>query len=563
MANQAPDEIVSEILSPLLKHSDDVFSDVSEKPLVSGYSSSTYLLVCKAWLRVSTPLLYNVVILRTTAQAAALEQVLTANPEFGLFIKKLRVEGGFGQAMRTILKSAPTITDLFLKLSIWGSDNVAGLCGGLPLINPRRVILVDGDREIFTYMKPKKNKQVTQLLEMLIRCIPKWDKLLIFDFPYVQVGEMLADPTYDARARALASALSKSKSLETLLVCAGSGFPPYLHQMCDAPSLKSMCLTYPIRWGDGLYDDVDPIRQAIDADPKLKALVKYNSKTSTRDANTMLPDPLSPLSTESLVAEAPVEDIQTLKELGESSGTTLQELIVRIRGLTPGSKLRMPVANPTVLSCFTALTRLEWSSPTRLAFSTPAPGFSALPSLHKISITECSPSFFAVLSNLSLDALRDVSIESHLDVPASLKFLQAHGSKLLELSAPLDVVVNLRVFNHFTALNTVVAIGLSPNLKPERRVLPEDFLACNTPHMSLVKIGLPWIERHNKGSMEQICATLDTTNFPVLKEIQVCGLEWPTSEQKISKNEWVKLSGLLHPKGIVLTDLNGVSWTRH
>ncbi|KAF8191873.1 hypothetical protein K438DRAFT_1449865, partial [Mycena galopus ATCC 62051] len=94
-ANRIPDEIVSEILTPLLKHPDKVCSP--EKPLLApGYSSSTYLLVCKALLRVSTPLLYNVVILRTTAQAEALQTVLKSNKEFGPFIKKLRVEGGVG-----------------------------------------------------------------------------------------------------------------------------------------------------------------------------------------------------------------------------------------------------------------------------------------------------------------------------------------------------------------------------------------------------------------------------------------------------------------------------------
>ncbi|KAJ7616327.1 hypothetical protein DFH06DRAFT_907636, partial [Mycena polygramma] len=144
-ANQVPYEIISEILSPLLKHSDEVFSDRSEKAFLEppGYSSSTYLLVCKAWLRVATPLLYNVVILRTTAQAEALQGAIKTSKEIGLLIKKLRVEGGFGTAMQTILKASPNITDLFLTLSIYGSDNVRGLCGGLQFINPRRVILVD------------------------------------------------------------------------------------------------------------------------------------------------------------------------------------------------------------------------------------------------------------------------------------------------------------------------------------------------------------------------------------------------------------------------------------
>ncbi|KAJ7630254.1 hypothetical protein FB45DRAFT_747309, partial [Roridomyces roridus] len=84
----------------------------------AGYSSSTYLLVRKSWLRVDTSLLYNVVILRTTAKANALSNVLLNNPEIGPFIRKLRVEGGFGSAMLRILGNSPNITDLFLSLII-------------------------------------------------------------------------------------------------------------------------------------------------------------------------------------------------------------------------------------------------------------------------------------------------------------------------------------------------------------------------------------------------------------------------------------------------------------
>ncbi|KAJ6569238.1 hypothetical protein B0H19DRAFT_1232141 [Mycena capillaripes] len=89
-ANHVPDEVISKILTPLLKHPDDLFSDRSEKALLEpGYSSAMYLLICKAWLRVSTPLLCNVVILCTTAQAEALQALFKTNPEIGQFIKKI------------------------------------------------------------------------------------------------------------------------------------------------------------------------------------------------------------------------------------------------------------------------------------------------------------------------------------------------------------------------------------------------------------------------------------------------------------------------------------------
>ncbi|KAJ7443506.1 hypothetical protein B0H11DRAFT_1696528, partial [Mycena galericulata] len=79
-------------------------------------SSSASLLVSKSWLRVSTPLLYHVVVLRSKAQAGALRTALSRNPVLGRFIKKLRVEGGFGKHMHDILKVASNITDIFLSL---------------------------------------------------------------------------------------------------------------------------------------------------------------------------------------------------------------------------------------------------------------------------------------------------------------------------------------------------------------------------------------------------------------------------------------------------------------
>jgi hypothetical protein len=169
-----PDEIISEILSPALKVSDEIFSDTSKVSPFAKYSESTsaYLLVCKSWLRVSTPLLYNVVILRSKAQAKALSLALARNKELGQFIKKLRVEGGYGTPMLTILQSSPNISDLFVSLEIYSSDNCSGLCKGLSLLNPNRLILWDLSR------KPPENKMVSQLLDALAKSISRWDRLV-------------------------------------------------------------------------------------------------------------------------------------------------------------------------------------------------------------------------------------------------------------------------------------------------------------------------------------------------------------------------------------------------
>jgi hypothetical protein len=99
-----------------LKISDEDFSDTSGVSPFAKYSESTsaYLVVCKSWLRVATPLLYNVVILRSEAQAKGLSLALSTNNLLGQFIKKLRVEDG--PPMHIILQFAPNISDLFISL---------------------------------------------------------------------------------------------------------------------------------------------------------------------------------------------------------------------------------------------------------------------------------------------------------------------------------------------------------------------------------------------------------------------------------------------------------------
>ncbi|KAJ7448518.1 hypothetical protein FB451DRAFT_762703, partial [Mycena latifolia] len=106
-ANNLPDEILSEILSPALKVSEHRFSDTSPSSPFATYSgsSSAALLVSKARLRVSTPLLNNIVVIRLKAQAGALAATLQGEQNLGRFIKKLQVEGRFGAHMHQILKS--------------------------------------------------------------------------------------------------------------------------------------------------------------------------------------------------------------------------------------------------------------------------------------------------------------------------------------------------------------------------------------------------------------------------------------------------------------------------
>ncbi|KAJ7726698.1 hypothetical protein DFH07DRAFT_852575 [Mycena maculata] len=277
-----PDEIISEILSPALKVPDQLFCDTSHVSPFANYTPSTsaYLLVCKDWLRVATPLLYNVVVLRSKAQANALEAVLRDNKEFGRFIKKLRVEGGYGTAMHTILKSGPNITDIFLSLTIWSSDSTQGLCKGLPLINPHRVIVVDS-----TINKPLKNKNLSTLTIALLSCIRKWDNLRIFGFPY---GSTF-DPIVAGRALDLVRALSQSQTIHTvILVEAFFMFPAFIGLLCKIPCLRVLQFKKPM---SELYHQ--EIILNINSDPKLKALASYTlvgSSTDEANSSSAMPD---------------------------------------------------------------------------------------------------------------------------------------------------------------------------------------------------------------------------------------------------------------------------------
>ncbi|KAJ7455108.1 hypothetical protein FB451DRAFT_1143935 [Mycena latifolia] len=229
MADNLPDEIVSEILSPALKVPEAMFSDMSPKSPFATYSrvsSSAALLVCKAWLRVATPLLYNVVVIRSKAQARALCASLKGAPELGRFIKKLRVEGGFGSFMYHILRCTPNVSDLFLSLHLHSSDSSAGLELGLPLINPSRVIIDDDNNNLL------KNKAVVQLMGTLEMAVKKWTNLNKIYFPYDSGG--------DAR-ESFFKALCACPTLKMLSfpVPQASLFPPLI-QIAKLPSLEAI-----------------------------------------------------------------------------------------------------------------------------------------------------------------------------------------------------------------------------------------------------------------------------------------------------------------------------------
>ncbi|KAJ7237745.1 hypothetical protein B0H12DRAFT_1138509 [Mycena haematopus] len=276
--NSLPDEIISEILSPALKVSDELFCDQSDiSPFAkNSESTSAYLLVCKPWLRVATPLLYNTVVLRSKAQAKALSVALYGNKELGKFIKKLRVEGGYGPPMHIILQCSPNISDLFLSFILYSSDNTSGLCKGLRLINPTRLILQD------LMYKPLENKMVSQLVEALVDSISKWDRLFVFDSPYYFHRS--------GRYNKLIVALLKAQRLHTLALPSTSGLSWAYSTLkgCPLQAIHIKDLPTPAA------------RSVLEKDPVLMALLKFPGTPTLHKTGEKEPISELPLITPSL-----------------------------------------------------------------------------------------------------------------------------------------------------------------------------------------------------------------------------------------------------------------------
>ncbi|KAJ7612002.1 hypothetical protein DFH06DRAFT_1109634 [Mycena polygramma] len=260
MSTSLPDEIISEILLPALKVSDQMFSDTSStSPFASAsVSSSAALLVCKAWLRVATPLLYHVVVIRSKAQARALQNCLRGNPDLGRFVKMLRVEGGFGPAMQEILRNSPNITDIFLSLQIHASDSTDGLVGGLQYINPTRII-------IFDYVNRQlqlKNKQVQGLIGALEARAPKWSNFNTLSLPYFTV--------YESARRSLISNLCACSTLRVLSFpsLSRSDFTS-LVDISRLPSLETIRIRSPASKAH------EKLMASISKNPRLLSLVRW------------------------------------------------------------------------------------------------------------------------------------------------------------------------------------------------------------------------------------------------------------------------------------------------
>ncbi|KAL1755785.1 hypothetical protein FB107DRAFT_192270, partial [Schizophyllum commune] len=129
------------------------------------------LLVCKAWQRICTPILYRTVILRQTGQADALAATLARRSDLASYVKRLRLHSAYGYSTHIILECATQLSLLYLTFCIRSVDNISGLVSGLqlPQVNPKYLFLVDEDSQ---------TKFRFKCMETLLGVLSSWSNLV-------------------------------------------------------------------------------------------------------------------------------------------------------------------------------------------------------------------------------------------------------------------------------------------------------------------------------------------------------------------------------------------------
>ncbi|KAJ6511973.1 hypothetical protein C8R47DRAFT_1207339 [Mycena vitilis] len=621
MANHLPDEIISEILSPALKIPDEMFSDTSSNSPFAAYSesSSAFLLVSKAWLRVATPLLYHVVVLRSKAQATALDIALRANPILGRFIKKLRVEGGYGAPILKIIKAAPNVTDLFVSITIWSADNVSGLAKGLPLLDPTRAVIVADTHNV------ARNKNSLTVLNTVKQCLSKeWKNLTVVELSDFATG------TFSE----LSSSLREAPALETLVVPATRYFHQYHDAIAQNPSLKSLQFKKSSRFWSIM--SVEDAIFAASKHPSLRRLVKVPEFCTNEPALARTPTPPPSRMVQYSTGSVPEEiwdrivslalalDIKNTDYEQESRLGVVLVSKKFARLALPYLRESLLFRTPFAFEDFVSKLRDDPSIPSQvrtLYFDTTAsinlrPTLS-MPLVNMIGLTplavtlkifgdlakKCGSTLVrlegiqvgksarvedpALLSHFT--SLRSLSMGfkasflSSSPVPsgalAALEQLTLTNceSSFMKILSQMDLLVLRHAAFHDDLRHSGVSSGLRAFLIKHGSKLLDLTVLCgkSVPSSALYSYSGPntlaletitfKLEGRMRGAEKKWTTFFDRFNintFPALRQISNPCIRWPTTEHDIAKSSWVRWAEDLLDHNVKLIDGKGVGWRR-
>ena len=135
-----------EIIKHVLCVSDEDFSsNVDDSKFGRPHEpTSNLLLVCKAWMRIAMPYLYECVVLRTSGQVEAFMDVMNdkvIGRELKPLVRRIRLEDHFGMLTKSLLDLFPNILELYIPYPGHGEEDIGGLCDAFSKIKPERIAI--------------------------------------------------------------------------------------------------------------------------------------------------------------------------------------------------------------------------------------------------------------------------------------------------------------------------------------------------------------------------------------------------------------------------------------
>ncbi|EMD36438.1 hypothetical protein CERSUDRAFT_115454 [Gelatoporia subvermispora B] len=220
-------------------------SPIAPSPVLNRVSP---LLVCRAWLRIATPLQYRHIALRTPRQTVLLANTLRRNPQFGLWVRSLRVEGTFA-ALGDVSCMCPNIE--FFDLTV---DN------GVP------------------YSPPVANADVMQAAEAtIIRFCEGFGRLRKIKHLIIRKTAYLTQPRPSLIFDYLSRAIYKWRDLESVNITFRFSHTPssanFAASLAAAPKLRMVRAALPAVWNSTLLEiSANPALQRIELAPDTELL---------------------------------------------------------------------------------------------------------------------------------------------------------------------------------------------------------------------------------------------------------------------------------------------------
>ncbi|KAH7107277.1 hypothetical protein BKA62DRAFT_682892 [Auriculariales sp. MPI-PUGE-AT-0066] len=140
MSSTLPEELLKEVFALILLVPDHLFHDTSSSSPFARVKASTssLLLVCKRWLRISTPTLYETLILRSKAQIISFSNAVAADTRLALHVRRVRLEGAVPDVFGNAAKRMVLVKEICVALSSYESRR-NGLLQLLRAVRPRKV----------------------------------------------------------------------------------------------------------------------------------------------------------------------------------------------------------------------------------------------------------------------------------------------------------------------------------------------------------------------------------------------------------------------------------------